>query len=482
MLLRVLLAMRDAPLRRRLREMLPASDVIVEAVRSGSHLWERAARRTADVVIAARSAIPDPMEDSIALFQGLPDSPAIVVLTENETPEERAQLLAAGCDMVLHPSLPEESISDALFAVLEKRSSLSQESLVVRAPLAQPQLSDFVSESATMQTFMQVVRRVVQSDTSLLILGETGVGKERLARAIHAEGRRSEGPFIAVNCGALPESLLESELFGHEEGAFTGATRSRRGAFELAHAGIIFLDEIGEMAVHLQVKLLQALQDHEIRRVGSEGSFAVDVRVMAASNRNLEEEARAGRFRKDLFYRLSVVTLTVPPLRERGEDIPSLVGSYIDYLRPRVGRDVYGITDDAMEALCQYSWPGNVRELINVVERGMLLCGGDQIMPGDLPASISGLAPSTVQGERWPWRPPNAEDMPQDWLDTPLREVRQSLVEGLERAYLAAQLERTGGRVGQTAEKAGLQPRSVYEKMKRYGLRKEDFRRRQRRP
>ena len=476
MLSRVILAIVDTELRRRVSKMLPQEDVIVETVRGSSYLWERAARRSGDVIVTTESAIPSPVDSSIGLFQDLPESPAIVVLCDSEGAEARAKLLAAGCDMVLYAGLPDESISDALLAILERRSSLAQEGLVSRRPLAQPQLSDFISNSPAMNAFMRMVRRVVRSDTSLLILGETGVGKERLAQAIHAEGRRSEGPFVAVNCGALPESLLESELFGHEEGAFTGATRSRKGAFELAHGGTIFLDEIGDLAPHLQVKLLRVLQDRQIRRVGGEKSFNVDVRVMAASNRDLQQEVQVKRFRNDLFYRLSVVSLTVPPLRERSEDIPALVESYIDYLRPRVGCEVYDIAPDAMEALCRYSWPGNVRELINVVERAILLCAGEEITPDDLPGTISGVVREGDRARAGLDVPTCPEDVPAAWLDRPLREIRGEIVETVERSYLAAMLRETSGCVGDTARRAGMEPRSLYDKMKRYSLRKEDFR------
>jgi len=476
MLNRVILVMTDKELRRRIRRLLPGGDVMAESIRGRNHLWERAARRSADVIVASREAIPRPIANSIALFQDLPESPAVVVLCDEDDAAEHAELMGAGCDMVLSTALPDESLSDALLAVLDRRSNLAQGGFGTRRPLAQPQLTDFISNSPTMQAFLRVVRRVVQSDTSLLILGETGVGKERLAQAIHAEGRRSDGPFVAVNCGALPESLLESELFGHEEGAFTGATRLRRGSFELAHGGTIFLDEIGELASHLQVKLLRSLQEREVRRVGGEQPFKVDVRVMAASNRNLEEEVEAKRFRSDLFYRLSVVSLTVPPLRHRVQDIPALVESYIDYLRPRVGCDVHGIAPGAMEALCKYAWPGNVRELINVVERGMLLCSGEEIMSADLPETISG-AVTRARAQRVLGVPTRPEDVPAEWLDRPLGELRGEITRNLERSYLEAMLRETAGRIGETARRAGIQPRSLYDKMKRYRLRKEDYRR-----
>jgi transcriptional regulator with GAF, ATPase, and Fis domain len=323
-----------------------------------------------------------------------------------------------------------------------------------------------------MQAFMDTVHRVVHSTTSLLILGETGTGKERLARAIHAGSPRGGGPFVPVNCGALPESLMESELFGHEEGAFTGATRARKGAFELAHRGTMFLDEIGDMPLHLQVKLLRVLQDREVQRVGGERPFVVDVRVMAASNRDLEKEVEDRRFRQDLYYRLSVVTLEVPPLRERKEDIPALARSYVDFHRPHAGREIHGIEEKAVEALVRYAWPGNVRELINVIERAMLLCRTDTVTLADLPVGIQGFVPPHAGGVTIPRNP---EDVPSAWLARPLRELRDAMAADLERVYLAAMLRETNGRIGETSERAGIDPRSLFDKMKQYGLAKGDF-------
>jgi len=341
MLTRVVLGISDSVLRRRLRGLLErAQDTVVEALTGKARLWERATRESCDVLVVSESAIPEPVAASIQLPHDTPSSPAVVVISENDDPTHHAELVAAGCDKVFYAGVPVESLAVAIEAVLGNRRDQAQQSVRFPRSPAQPRLTDFVSESPAMQAFMNTVQRVVRSDTSLLIPGETGVGKERLARAIHAEGPRSNGPFVAVNCGALPETLLESEFFGHEEGAFTGATQSRRGAFELAHKGVIFLDEVGDMPVHLQVKLLRVLQEHEVQRVGAERSFAVDLRVMAASNRDLEAAVESREFRRDLYYRLSVVTLTVPPLRDRREDIPPLVDSYIRYLGPRIGSTI----------------------------------------------------------------------------------------------------------------------------------------------
>jgi DNA-binding NtrC family response regulator len=337
-------------------------------------------------------------------------------------------------------------------------------------------LSDFVSQSPAMHTFMETVYRVVSADNSLLILGETGVGKEHLARAIHSESPRASGSFIAVNCGALPETLLESELFGHEKGAFTGADRAVRGQFEMAHRGTIFLDEIGEMPLHLQVKLLHVLERRQIRRVGGEQSIAVDVRVIAATNRNLTAEVEAGRFRRDLFYRLGAVVLTIPPLRDRREDIPELAENYLQYFRVNTGQPIKGLDADAMAALVKHSWPGNVRELINVMERAVLLCRGDTIRPVDLPSPIAEAPVAAVVVAGVAGSVASVPPLPPVWLDKPLRVARRMAMDNLERLYLTQLLTQTRGRIGETARRAGMTTRSLYDRMRRLGLRKEDFR------
>jgi transcriptional regulator with GAF, ATPase, and Fis domain len=274
---------------------------------------------------------------------------------------------------------------------------------------------------------------------------------------------------VTVNTAALPEQLLESELFGHEQGAFTGAIRSRRGAFELAHGGTIFLDEIGEMPLHLQAKLLRVLQDYEVRPIGGESPIWVDVRVIVATNRDLEKEVQEGNFRQDLYYRLSVVTLIIPPLRKRRTDIPAIAEQFLRYYRNKIGREIDRISQPAMDALCRYDWPGNVRELMNVIERAMLLCKSREITLKDLPGSF--------HEDRSPVRAilPNDNVAPFSWEDKTLPEVQREVLHRVERLYLQMVLEKTGGRVGQAAQIAGIHPRGLYNKMKQLGLRKEDF-------
>lgn len=247
---------------------------------------------------------------------------------------------------------------------------------------------NIVGKSEPMQRIYDLIRKVAPTKATVLITGESGTGKELIARAIHFNSHRKAGPFISVNCGALPENLLESELFGHERGAFTGAVGLRKGRFELAHGGTLFLDEISEMSPLLQVKLLRALQEMRFERVGGTETLHVDVRVLAASNRNLKEEVAAGRFRSDLFFRLNVVHIQLPPLRHRPGDIPLLATYFLRKYEKQTGRDEMGFRPEALRALLDYSWPGNVRELENVVERAVILCPGREISLDDLPSEL----------------------------------------------------------------------------------------------
>ncbi len=470
MILRVVIGLDDEELLQNLAGDIAGENVVVERVRPVGRAWDRIVRQAGDVIIVSHAMIPTPLDKSISILNDLPEIPTTVVITRSDSTAEHARLMACGCDTVLFAGLPKEQLVAAVEATLENRRQLLRRCRLETEWQQKPGLSDFISDSAAMQMFMQVVHRVIPSSTSLLILGETGVGKEQLAKAIHSEGPRSTGPFVAVNCAALPEQLLESELFGHEKGAFTGATRSRRGAFEMAHGGTMFLDEIGEMPLPLQAKLLRVLQDFRLRRVGGERETLIDVRVIAASNRDLEAESQAHLFRRDLFYRLSVVTLTVPPLRERREDIPGLVQRIVDRLAPKIGIDIHDIEDSALECLCRYDWPGNIRELINVLERAMILCEADAITLADFPSTITGHSPASLL------LPADVDQFPTEWRNKTLPEVADMALHSIERAYLQMVLTETKGRIDLTSERAGIHPRCLYNKMKKLSLRKEDFR------
>jgi DNA-binding NtrC family response regulator len=468
-LLRIIIAVKDEDLDKKIRKRLSRLDVVIESFWHLKNPFQRTVRTNGDVVILSSSLIPIPVESSLSLLNGLPESPTTIVLHDSVSQEESANLLAQGADVVLYSGLPASSLLEAIETTIESRRQLAARPISGKWIAAPAKVEDFVSRSPQMQIFMELVGKITGSNAPVLILGETGVGKEHLARLIHSDGPRSAAPFVAVNCTALPEQLLESELFGHEEGAFTGAVRPRRGAFELAHGGTIFLDEIGDLPPHLQAKMLRVLQDFEVRPVGSEKSIWVDVRVIAATNRDIEQAIDSGQFRSDLYYRLSVVTLTVPPLRKRKEDIPLLAERYVELLSSRMNKFVDEISPDALQALTDYDWPGNVRELINVVERAVIICHGSRITLADIPQVISQGRGSTISPERF------FESLDPAWLDRPLNELKSHVIEYLERAYLEKALATTGGKVGEAARIAGIHPRGMFDKMKKYGLRKEDF-------
>jgi two-component system, NtrC family, response regulator HydG len=308
-------------------------------------------------------------------------------------------------------------------------------------------LSGIVARSSEMRRVLDLLVRVAPSDATVLIHGESGTGKELAAKAIHHASPRTRGPFVAVNCGALPEALLESEIFGHVRGAFTGATTNKKGLFEEAHQGTLFLDEIGEMTPALQVRLLRALQDGEIRAVGSTRSIRVDTRVLAATNRDLEQMMRQGTFRDDLFYRLNVIALALPPLRDRREDIPVLAEHFLDWFGRKQGR-VLRLGDDALDRLLNYPWPGNVRELQNAMERTSILSQGETVTADDLPRHI---ARGTGLGR--------APSLP----------LQQTLADA-ERAHIIQTLERSGWNHSRTAEALGIGRTTLWRKLKEYGI------------
>jgi two-component system response regulator AtoC len=328
----------------------------------------------------------------------------------------------------------------------EQVRQLNEEVEALRAP------HGIVGHSAPLAQAVAVARKVARHPSTVLITGESGSGKELFAQLIHDAGPRAKAPFVAVNCGAIPEQLLESELFGHARGAFTGAVDSRSGLFEEADGGTLFLDEIGELPVPLQVKLLRALQEGEVRPVGDNTPRTVNVRVVAATSRDLETEVHAGRFRADLFYRVNVVRIHLPPLRERREDIPDLVRHFVSVFNKRLRLSIRGATPAAMRCLMDYSWPGNVRELENVIERSMVLAEGAHVDVEHLPVPVQ--SPKDA--------PPVAED------DLDLSVKRRS--EALERELIGRALKQTNGNRTRAARLLDLSHRALLYKIKEYGL------------
>jgi len=305
-----------------------------------------------------------------------------------------------------------------------------------------------------MQKIEAMARRVSATDATILLTGESGTGKELVARALHNLSPRAAHPFVPVNCAALPEDLLESELFGHVRGAFTGALSSRVGMFQLAHGGTILLDEVGEMPLSLQAKLLRVLQNHEVRPVGSDQSLSVNIRVIASTNKDLQREVEKSTFREDLFYRLNVVAIKLPPLRSRPDDIPLLAFHFLQKYAARTGRDIRKISPEAMRLLQSQPWPGNVRELENAIEHSVVFCRKDTILPGDLPF---GKKANEVLSEDEPGPAPSQGfGLPGGLSDLPYRDAKQRAVAAFELAYFEQILKRTQGNVSEAARQAGL--------------------------
>jgi DNA-binding NtrC family response regulator len=311
-----------------------------------------------------------------------------------------------------------------------------------------PEGGTIIGQSAALLDAFRTVGRVANSPATVLIRGESGTGKELLARVVHDHSPRRDRPFVAVNCAAIPENLLESELFGHEKGAFTGALGRRVGRIERAAGGTLFLDEVGDMSLALQAKMLRALQEREVERVGGEAPIRIDVRVIAATNRNLEEDVAAGRFREDLYYRLAVVQVALPPLRDRGDDITLLADHYLKRAAAEFGRPVRQLDARTLTALRAYDWPGNVRQLRNAIERAVLMAEGAILRPAHLPAEIMTPLPRRAQQQ------PEAT----------------GTLEEMERRYIQRVLERTNGHMARAADQLGIHRNTLRRKLEQYGL------------
>ncbi|MEX0939140.1 MAG: sigma-54 dependent transcriptional regulator [Pirellulales bacterium] len=340
-------------------------------------------------------------------------------------------------------------------------------------PPQPPPLPGIIGSSPAMQEVYQVTRQVARSRASVLLLGETGTGKELIAHAVHRLSLRGSGPFVRVNCGALSESLLESELFGHVRGAFTGAIGNRTGRFEAAHTGTIFLDEINSTTPKLQIKLLRVLQEREFERVGDTQTVRVDTRVIAASNRDLLEEAEAGRFREDLYYRLNVVPIHLPPLRERREDVPELVGHFLNLYNEENDRYVVHIQREAIEALQDYDWPGNVRELQNYVERAVVMATGDELALDLLPDTVtSGRRPRSLR-----LRSADLESLTYELVQQGLStagpqedSLHTKIVNRVEREVIAQVMAACDNVQIKAAARLGINRNTLHKKLKEYGL------------
>jgi two-component system nitrogen regulation response regulator NtrX len=445
----------EAGVRSSLSGILADEGYEVEVVESGEQCLAAVAARRFDLVLLD---VWLPGADGLETLGRLRETDTelpVVMISGHGTIETAVRAVRLGArDFVEKPL----SLEKTLLAV---RNALEQRRLEVEVRTLKRQLDQryvMVGESAALKDLRAEIAQVAPSSGRALIFGENGTGKELVARALHAQSRRAQGPFVEVNCAAIPEELIESELFGHTKGAFTGALSARKGKFELADGGTLFLDEIGDMSLKTQAKVLRALQEQRIEPVGGAGSVAVDVRVIAATNKDLEEEIRRGSFRDDLYFRLNVIPFRVPPLRERPEDIPVLARHFVEVLSAEHGRRPKPITPGALEVLARLPWPGNVRELRNIIERLVIMTPGEQIEARDLPASLlealpEGVMPATVAAEA-------------SGEATSLAAAREEF----ERQYILKRYHQCGGNMSRTAEALGVERSNLYRKMKAYGL------------
>jgi two-component system response regulator HydG len=379
---------------------------------------------------------------------GAGGDPDFIVITAYGTIDIAVEAMRLGAwDFVTKP-LDSDEFRLKVEKALEVRATrnenrrLDAENAYLREEVEE-RFGDIVGKSPQMQAIFQSIQKIAGTNSSVLLQGESGTGKELVARAIHRQSPRAAGPFIKVNCSALAETLLESELFGHERGAFTGAIKERRGRFELAHGGTLFLDEIADIPPSVQIRLLRVLQEKEIERVGGERTIKVDVRIISATNRDLTEAVAKGTFREDLYYRLHIVPLRIPPLRDRHGDIELLVRHFIRAISKETGKRITGISNEALHLLQAYPWPGNVRELENAIERAIVLCDGEELAVGEFPMGETPGAGATS-------------------LDGVLAET--------ERRLIQEALERAGGVKTRTAELLGIKTSALYYKLEKYGL------------
>jgi DNA-binding NtrC family response regulator len=455
----ILIADDEANMRKVLAAMLRREGYEVITVSDGAEALDIMRRARVDVLLTdLKMPNVDGMEllkRVLAEFEGVP----VVMLTAHGTVDTAVSAMKLGAFDYL--SKPFDK--DELRLVIKKASATAD------LNIGEPEKLQvgtgkygMIGHSPKLQSVFKTIDKVAASPTNVLITGESGTGKELIASALHNSSGRIDKPFIKINCAAIPRDLLESELFGYEKGAFTGAVSSKPGRFELADNGTLFLDEIGTIPLEMQVKLLRALQESEFERVGGVTTTRVNVRLIAATNSDLAAEAAAGRFREDLYYRLNVVSIALPPLRERVEDIPLLVEHFKEKYNLRLNKKVERVSESALALLARYGWPGNIRELENVMERAVLFAEGVMITPDDLPDAIR--APDAKREEA-------AASSPAPHVIGPLKEIVRQHTENLEKSLIMRALEETGGNVTKAARKLEISRKSLQNKMKELGLR-----------
>jgi two-component system response regulator AtoC len=445
----------DEPnIRKVLRALLISDGYAVETAADGQEAIELIQHHRFDAVITDQKM---PRVDGLQLLNWVKGHDAalpVILITAFGTVDAAKEAIKLGAHDYLTKPFDQDELKQILAKAVPTRRARARTELATSSGRF-----DIIGRVPSMQRVFELITRVADTPATVLISGESGTGKELVARALHDQSSRRDGPFVAINCGAIPKDLFEAELFGHERGAFTGAHTTRPGRFELADGGTLFLDEVGELPADLQVKLLRVLSDRSFERVGGGRSMTVDVRLIAATNRDLNEATQQGGFRQDLYYRLAVIPVQLPPLRERRDDVPLLIQHFLDRFARRLNQPVKTLGDDALAALMAYRWPGNIRELENLIERAVLLSDGDKLTLDDFPLLMP--APQaeptlTVEGE-----------------DLCLREYVRVHTVKLERDRIRQALESDHHNVTRAARRLGISRKSLQTKMKEYGLREE---------
>ncbi|HOF04441.1 MAG TPA: sigma-54 dependent transcriptional regulator [Syntrophales bacterium] len=439
-----------------LRAMLKKEGYEVLTARDGLEALKILAGTEVDVVV---TDLKMPRLDGMGLLERVmeeyPSTPVIMITAHGTVATAVDALKKGAFDYVTKPFEQDELKNVVLKAVKTRR--LSDEEFVASAD--DIDRYGIVGASEPMVEIFEIVKRVAPTTTTILISGETGTGKELIANAIHINSPRKANPLIKINCAAIAENLMESELFGYEKGAFTGAVVTKPGRFELAHKGTLFLDEVGELPKEMQVKLLRAIQEQAFERVGGLKTIKVDVRLITATNRNLFQDVKEGRFREDLFYRLNVLPIHLPALRERKDDIPLLVSYFVDRFRKKLARDIEGLDDEVLDLFINYDWPGNIREMENLLERLVLMARGQTITLADVPGEIR----QAVQEQFL---------LPPEKKPSQFKEFIRTHTEEAERQLLVRCLEECGGNVTRAAQQLGLSRKGLQLKMIKYNLRK----------
>jgi DNA-binding NtrC family response regulator len=441
----------DAAFRQVMARELSRFGYEVDAAGTGEEAVERAKESEPEVVLLDLRLPGMGGLEALKAIQAATPAAEVIMLTGHGSIDSAIESIRIGAfDYVVKPC-PLDELHIRIQRALERRA-LRQRATILERGLTPPDLSDsFIGESQEFRRLLSLIDRVAPSDSTVLITGETGAGKERVAKLIHARSPRRARPFVVVECAALQESLLQSELFGHERGAFTGADRAKPGLFEVANSGTIFLDEIGEVSPATQTKLLRVLDTSTFRHVGGTREIRVDARILTATNRDISAMVRQGLFREDLFYRLSTITVEVPPLRTRGADVDLLAQHYVTVLNERFGSDKR-IGEAALELLRRHNWPGNVRELLHVVEAALVLCEGSLVLPEHLPAALRNSRPVT----------PTTTSVAQ--------KTELPTLADAERAHIREAIESCKGHRGNAAKILGISERNLYRKLREYGL------------